>query len=156
MGSLTRKTPVSLSAKPIESGPALMSYQSQPNDSQTRRIDEATHNILQNWLPPSVRERYEAAHSHDIVLPAETYKTAFAYDVEVSQNRVLEVHRYYWWHPSLGAGVITSSGFLLQPNIQERDFSRCAPMLESLDPAMVHQWYQDFAANSRAGGVSQL
>ena len=38
---------------------------------------------------------------------------------------------------------ITNSGFVLQPNMQERDLGRCAPTLEGLDPSTVRAFCTD-------------
>jgi len=56
----------------------------------------------------------------------------FEYQAEVSQGHVRKVFRRFWWHSALGTGCITSSGYVLQPNIQEREFGRYAPTLEDL------------------------
>ena len=78
------------------------------------------------------------------MLPAGDYIRGFQFVMESAVGRQHQVLRRYFWHPSLGTGCITSSGFMLQPNIQEREFGRYAPSLESLDPSTVRMFYIDF------------
>jgi len=47
LGSLTRTIPVSMSLPTFDYGPYVQAFQPQPNDKNTRRIDEATHQIVQ-------------------------------------------------------------------------------------------------------------
>jgi len=47
LGSLTRTIPVSMSLSTFDYGPYVQAYQPQPNDKNTQRIDEATHQIIQ-------------------------------------------------------------------------------------------------------------
>jgi len=54
-GSLTRPFPVGMSLKGFDYGPYVQAFQPQPNDKNTRRVDEATHQIVQRHLPPLVR-----------------------------------------------------------------------------------------------------
>jgi len=143
LGLLTRTVPVSLSIPSFNYGPYVQAFQPQPNDKHTRRIDEATHPIVQRYLPPSVKTRYNAAHSSGIVLPVSDFINGFKYVVESSAGHGHEVFRAYYWHSSLGTGFITASGFLLQPNIQEREFGRHAPSLTNLDPTLVRLFYLD-------------
>jgi len=65
----------------------------------------------------------------------------FKYVVETSAGHGHEVFRAYYWHSLFGTGCITASGFMLQPNIQEREFGHHAPSLDSLDPTLVHLFY---------------
>jgi len=50
-------------------------------------------------------------------------------------------------------GCITNSGFVLQPNIQERDFGRYAPTLEGLDPSTVRAFYVDLCRVAHGYGI---
>jgi len=77
----------------------------------------------------------------------------FEFHVEVSQGHLRKVFRRFWWHSTLGAGCITSSGYVLQPNIQEREFGRYAPTLEDLDPAKVRNWYNDMVRVAHDFGI---
>jgi len=61
----------------------------------------------------------------------------FKFVVETSVGHGHEVFHGYYWHPSFRTGCITASGFMLQPNIQEQEFGRHAPSLDSLDPVLV-------------------
>ena len=54
LGSLTRKYPVELSIQNFDYGPYVQAYQPQPNDKNTRRVDEVTHQIVQKELPEMV------------------------------------------------------------------------------------------------------
>jgi len=47
LGSLKRPISVSMSIPTINYGPYVQAFQPQPNDKNTRRIDEATHQIVQ-------------------------------------------------------------------------------------------------------------
>jgi len=119
LGSLTRFIPVSMSLPTHDYGPHVQAFQPQPNDKHTRRIDEATHQIIQRYLPPAVKIRYDAAHTSGATLPVGDYIRGFQFVVESAVGRQHQVLRRHFWHPSLGTGCITSSGFVLQPNIQE-------------------------------------
>jgi len=77
------------------------------------------------------------------VLPASDFINGFKFVVETSVTHGHEVHRSYYWHPSFGTGCIAASGFMLQPNIQEREFGRRAQSLDSLDPASIRLFYLD-------------
>jgi len=55
LGSLTRTIPVSMSLPTFDYGPYVQAFQPQPNDKNTRRIDKATHQIVQRHLPTSVK-----------------------------------------------------------------------------------------------------
>ena len=77
MGSLTRPFPVSLSLPGFDYGPYVQAFQPQPNDKNTRRIDEATHQIIQRCLPPMVKRRYDAAHSFGVVIPVGEFLLGF-------------------------------------------------------------------------------
>jgi len=55
MGSLTQPHPVCLSLSTFNYGPCVQAFQPQPNDKNTRHIDEATHQIIQRCLPASVK-----------------------------------------------------------------------------------------------------
>jgi len=140
LGSLTRAIPVGMSVESFDYGPYVQAFQPQPNDKNTRRIDEATHNITQRGLPDSVKDRYDAAHTSGVVLPVSDYLGGFVYVVEIAIDQLHRIVRKFLWHPSLGTGCITSSGFVLQPNIQERDFARYAPYLENLDLSTVRMF----------------
>jgi len=119
LGSLTRTIPVSMSLPTFDCGPYLQAFQPQPNDKNVRRIDEATHQIVQRYLPTSVKIRYDAAHTSGVVLPVGDCIRGFQFVLESAVGRQHQVLRKYFWHPSLGTGCITSSGFMPQPNIQE-------------------------------------
>jgi len=77
------------------------------------------------------------------MLPVSVFIDGFKFVVETSIGHGHEVFCRYYWHPSFGTGCITSSGFMLQPNIQEQEFGRHAPSLDSLDPASVCLFYID-------------
>jgi len=79
--------------------------------------------------------------------------TGFVYVVETQVGLGHRIVRRYYWHCTFGTGCITSSGFMLQPNIQECDFGRYVPMLEGLDPSTVHQWYIDFCQVGHDYGI---
>jgi len=55
LGSPTRTIPVSVRVWTCDCGPHAQAFQPQPNDKNTRRIDEATHQIVQRCLPPLVK-----------------------------------------------------------------------------------------------------
>ena len=153
MGSLTRRHPIGLSVATFDYGPYVQAYQPQPNDKNTRRIDEATHQIIQKELPPDVKTRYVAAHSTGTIIFAKEFIRGYKYLVETRPNRGIWVKRRFWWHSTLGTGCVTSSGHVLQPNIQDREFARYAPMLDNLDPANVYQFYQDLCRVGHEHGV---
>jgi len=153
VGSLTRTIPVSMSLPTFDYGPYVQAFQPQPNDKNTRRIDEATHQIVQRYLPTLVKTRYDAAHTSGVALPAGDYIRGFQFVMESVVGRQHQVLCRYFWHPSLGTGCITSSGFMLQPNIQEQEFGRYAPSLESLDPSTVRMFYIDFCRVAHDYGI---
>jgi len=119
LGSLTRAIPVSMSLPTHDYGPCVQAFQPQPNDKHARRIDEATHQIIQRYLPTVVKIRYNAAHTSGVILPVGDYIRGFQFVVESAVGRQHQVLCRHFWHPSLGTGCVTSSGFVLQPNIQE-------------------------------------
>ena len=82
LGSLTHPIPVGMSINGFDYGPYVQAFQPQPNDKNTRRIDEATHQIVQRHLPPSVQIRYDAAHASGVTLPVNDFITGFVYVVE--------------------------------------------------------------------------
>jgi len=153
LGSLTRAVPVGMSVSNFDYGPCAQAFQPQPNDKNTRRIDEATHQIIQRSLPDSVKDRYDAAHTSGVVLPVSDCLGGFVYVVKTEVDRRCQIVRKFFWHPSLGTGCITSSGFVLQPNIQERDFARYAPYLENLDPSTVRVFYLDLCRVAHDHGI---
>jgi len=153
LGSLTHTVPVGLSVPSFNYGPYVQAFQPQPNDKHTRRIDEATHQIVQRYLPASVKTRYDAAHSSGTILPVNDFIDGFKYAVETSAGHGHEIYRAYYWHFSLGTGFITASGFLLQPNIQEREFGRHAPSLTSLDPTSVRLFYLNLCRVAHEYGI---
>jgi len=142
-----------MSLDTFDYGPYVQAYQPQPNDKNTQCIDEATHQIIQRYLPISVKTRYDVAHTPGRTLPVSDYLDGFHLEVETSVGKTHRILRKCFWHPSLGTGCITSSGFVLQPNIQERDFGRYAPTLESLDLAMVRAFYVDLCCVAHGYGV---
>jgi len=153
LGSLTRPIPVSMSLATFDYGPYVQAYQPQPNDKNTRRIDEATDQIIQRHLPSSVKARYDAAHTSGVVLPVSDHLDGFHFAVETAVGQPHMILRKCWWHPSLGTGCITNSGFVLQPNMQERDFGRYAPTLEGLDPSTVRAFYVDLCRVAHGYGI---
>jgi len=82
LGSLTRPVPVGMSVKGFDYGPYVQAFQPQPNDKNTRRVDEATHQIVQQHLPPSVQVRYDAADASGVALPVNDFITGFVCVVE--------------------------------------------------------------------------
>jgi len=134
-------------------GPCAQAFQPQPNDKNTRRIDKATHQIIQQALPDSVKIRYDAAHTSGVALPVSDYLDGFLFVIESEVGKGHRVVCKHFWHPSLGTGCITSSGFVLQPNIQEQDFARYAPCLENLDPSTVRMFYQDLCRIAHDHGI---
>jgi len=153
LGSLTCTTPPSMSVPSFNYGPYAQAFQPQPNDKHTRRIDEATHQVVQRYLPAPVKIRYDAAHNSGVILPVSDFIDGFKIVVETSVGHGHEVFCRYYWHPSFGTGCITSSGFMLQPNIQEQEFGRYAPLLDSLDPASVRMFYLDCCQVAHACGI---
>jgi len=121
----------------------VQAFQPQPNNKHTRRIDKATYQIAQRHLPASVKTRYDAAHTSGTILLVKDFIDGFKHVVETIAGQGHEAHRGFCWHLSLGTGFITASGFLLQPNIQEREFGRHAPSLASLDPTSVRLFCLD-------------
>jgi len=110
LGSLTPATPPSMSIPSFNCGPCAQAFQPQPNDKHTRRIDEATHQIVQRHLPSSVKTRYDAAHSTGTVLPASCFINGFKFVLATSITHCHEVHRGHYWHPSFRTGCIAASG----------------------------------------------
>jgi len=129
LGSLTCTIPVSMSLPTFDYGPYVQAFQPQPNDKNTRRIDEVTHQIVQRYLPDLVKIQCDAAHTSGVVLPVSDYLVGFLFIVETSVGKQHQVVRKCWWHSTFGTGCITNSGFMLQPNIQERDFGCYTPSL---------------------------
>ena len=107
------------------------------------RIDEATHQIIQRALPASAKVRHDAAHTSGVVLPVSDCLDGFVFIIETEVGKQHRIVRKHFWHPSFGTGCIASSGFMLQPNVQEWDFARYTPYLENLDPLTVRMFYQD-------------
>jgi len=140
---LTLTVPVSMSIPTFNYGPYVQAFQPQPNDKNTQRIDEATHQIVQRHLPPTVKVHYDAAHTSGVMLPVGDFIHGFQFVVESRVGKGHQVIRRCCWHPSFGTGCITSSGFMLQPNIQEQEFGCHAPSLEGLDPSSVQTFYID-------------
>jgi len=93
------------------------------------------------------------SHTSGVVLPVSDYLGGFVCVVEIAIDQLHRIVRKFYWHPSLGTGCITSSGFVLQPNIQERDFARHAPCLEDLDPSTVRMFYQDLCRVAHDHGI---
>jgi len=153
LGSSTRTIPVSMSIPTFDYGPYVQAFQPQPNDKNTRRIDEATHQIVQRHLPTTVKICYDAAHNSGVVLPVSDYVVGFQFVVESAVGRQHQVVHKYFWHPSFGTGCITTSGFMLQPNIQEREFGRYARSLEGLDPSSVCMFYIDLCRVAHDYGI---
>jgi len=89
LGSLTRTIPVSMSIPTFDYGPYVQAFQPQLNDKNTRRIDEATHQIAQQYLPDLVKIRYDAAHTSGVVLPVSDYLDGFLFIVKTSVVRGL-------------------------------------------------------------------
>jgi len=136
--------------------PYVQAFQPQLNYKHTRRIDKATHQVVQRYLPAPVKIHYDAAHSSGVMLPVSDFIDGFAFVVETSVGHGHEVIRGYYWHPSFGTSCITSSGFMLQPNIQEQEFGRHAPSLDSLDPASVRLFYLDLCQVAHDYGIYML
>ena len=153
LGLLTHTVPVGLSVPSFNYGPYVQAFQPQPNHKHTRRIDEATHQIVQRHLPASVKTRYDAGHSSGTILPVNDFIDGFKYVVETSAGHGHEMYRACYWHSSLVTGFITASGFLLQPNIQEREFGRHSPSLASLDPTSVRLFYLDLCRVAPEYGI---
>jgi len=153
LGSLTHTTPVSVSLPTFDYGPYVQAFQPQPNDKNTQRIDEATHQIVQRYLPDSVKIRHDAAHTSGVALPVSDYLDGFLFVVKTSVGKQHQVVCKYWWHSTFGTGCITSSGFLLQPNIQEQDFGHYAPSLANLDPSTVRVFYLDLCRVAHDHGI---
>ena len=68
-------------------------------------------------------------------------------------NHGKRIKRRYYWHSTFGTGCITASGLILQPNVQEKDFLRAAPYLESLNPATVYYWFRDLQRAAHDNGI---
>jgi len=85
LGSLTR-TCVGMSVPNFNYGPYVQAFQPQPNDKNTRRIDKATHQIIQRHLPPTVKVCYDAAHASGVALPVSDFIHGFQCVVETQLN----------------------------------------------------------------------
>jgi len=96
LGSLTRAIPVSMSLPTFDYGPYIQAFQPQPNDKNTRRIDEATHQIVQQHLPDSVKIRYDAAHTSGVALPVGDYLDGFVFIIETSVGKQYQIVRKCW------------------------------------------------------------
>jgi len=138
-----RSHPVSMSFPGFNYGPYAQVFQPQPNNKNARRIDEVTHQIIQRHLPPSVQVRYDSAHASGTTLSVNEYIDGFCFVMETRLNRGNWVTRLYFWHSTFRTGCITSSGFMLQPNTQEREFGCFAPLLDGLDLLKVCQFCCD-------------
>jgi len=55
LGSLTRPIPFGMSVQGFDYGPYVQVFQPQRNNKNKRRIDKATHQIVQRHLSPSVK-----------------------------------------------------------------------------------------------------
>jgi len=75
-------------------------FQPQPNDKNTRRIDEATRQIIQRALPVSVKIWYDAAHTSGVVLPVSDCLDGFVFIIETEVGKQHQVVRKCFWHPS--------------------------------------------------------
>jgi len=106
LGSLTRPIPVGVSVSNFDCGPCAQAYQPQPNDKNTRRVDEATHQIIQRALPISVKIRCDAAHTSGVALPVSDHLDGFVCHVETAIDKQHQVVRKCFWHPALGTGCI--------------------------------------------------
>ena len=95
----------------------------------------------------------DAAHTSGVALPAGDHLDGFLFVIETEVGEQHQVVRKHFWHPSFGTGCIASSGFVLQPNIQERDFAGCTPCLENLDPSMVRMFCHDLCQVAHDHGV---
>jgi len=84
LGSSTCTVPVSTSLPTFNYGPYVQAFQPQPNDKHTRRIDEATHQVVQQYLPTPVKIRYDAAHNSGVTLPVGNFIDGFQFVVETS------------------------------------------------------------------------
>jgi len=77
LGLLTRITPPSMSVQSFNYGPYVQAFQPQLNDKHTRQIDEATHQVVQRYLPAPVKIRYDAAHNSGVILPVSKFIGGF-------------------------------------------------------------------------------
>jgi len=93
LGSLTRMIPISMSLPNFNCGPCAQAFQPQPNDKNTRRIDEATHQIIQRALPCSVKVRCDAAHTSGVALPVSDCLDGFLFVIETEVDRRHQVVR---------------------------------------------------------------
>jgi len=100
-----------------------------------------------------VKVRYDAAHTSGVVLPVGDFIHGFQYIVEIRIGGGHLIVRQFFWHCTFVTGCITSSGFMLQPNIQERKFGRYAPSLKGLNPSTVHQFYIDLCRVAHDCGI---
>jgi len=66
----------------FDCGPYVQAFQPQLNDKNTRRIDKATHQIIQRALPDSVKVRYDAAHTSGVVLPVSDCLDGFLFVIK--------------------------------------------------------------------------
>ena len=104
LGSLTRVIRVGMSVPNFDCGPCAQAFQPQPNDKNTRRIDEATHQILQRALPVSVKVRHDAAHTSGVALPVGDCLDGFLFVIETEVRKQHQVVRKHFWHPSFRTG----------------------------------------------------
>jgi len=113
LGSLTRAVPVGMSVENFNYGPYVQAFQPQPNDKNTRHIDEATHQITQRCLPDSVKDRYDAAHTSGVVLPMSDYLDGFVYVVETAVDKLHRIVRKFFCthHSELDASLAVGSCF---------------------------------------------
>ena len=100
-----------------------------------------------------VRRRYEAVHTSGIIIFAKEYIQGYRHVVKPWSGHGIAVRHGFYWHSTFGTGCVAASGFILQPNIQEREFARYAPMLDSLDPANVFQYCRALCRVSHDYGV---
>jgi len=108
LGSLTCTAPPSVSIPSFNCSPHAQAFQPQPNDKHMRRIDEATHQVVQRHLPAPVKTRCDAACNSGIALPVSAFIEGFKIVVETSVGHGHEVFRGCCWHPSFGTGCITA------------------------------------------------
>ena len=116
LGSLTRIAPPSMSIQSFNCGPYVQAFQPQRNNKHTRRIDEATHQVVQRHLPTRVKIHHDAAHTSQVALPVSEFIGGFKIIVETSVGHGHEVFRRCHWHPSFGTGCIASSAPLRLAN----------------------------------------
>ena len=114
---------------------------------------KGTNQIVQKGLPRLVRKWYDAAHVSAVIIFALECVNGCAHIVKNRLGIGSPVVRGFYWHSTFGTGAITASGHMIQPNIQEREFARYAPMLDSLDPANGFQHYRDLCRVGHACGA---